>query len=369
MKRKGFTLIELLVVIAIIAILAAILLPALARAREAARRASCQSNLKQFGVIFKMYAGENDSQFPPPMTHRPRWNAHLQAFAAESLYPDYWNDISIAICPSDPRVDGQPPAFNFEIEEDWGQQVQDVEPWNDSARARETAEACRNALLSFPVSYAYCAYAVQSMDQFTDMSRRLAEMTWGAWQGDDAFYGVGRGNPHFAPGELADVNCPRWDHPGGSWEPGLYIAPVFDALDERTKNRFAASIASAGGVRTEDHFPSSYQRLREGIERFFITDINNPAAGSTGQSTLAVMWDCYGASTSSVIGGNDRQNVGETKTNHLPGGSNVLYMDGHVSFKRFNEGYPIAIRSELAGDNAAAVDSIKYATTRQGGEG
>jgi prepilin-type N-terminal cleavage/methylation domain-containing protein/prepilin-type processing-associated H-X9-DG protein len=64
--RRGFTLIELLVVIAIIAILAAILFPVFAQAREKARQASCQSNLKQLGLAFQMYSQDYDGGYPAP---------------------------------------------------------------------------------------------------------------------------------------------------------------------------------------------------------------------------------------------------------------------------------------------------------------
>ena len=108
-KQHGFTLIELLVVIAIIALLMAILMPTLQRVKEQARVIGCQSNLKQWTLIFSMYANDNDEKFPGWLDSPQTWPQQLK-----SLWPRHRDSNDLFMCPM-----AKKPASEFLDSSNW----------------------------------------------------------------------------------------------------------------------------------------------------------------------------------------------------------------------------------------------------------
>ena len=171
-----------------------------------------------------------------------------------------------------------------------------------------------------------------------------------AWVTTDnsAFYAMKKARQAYNNRICQGAPC-DWDSNLDLLNSTLAVSPPHNTLDPNVQNTgdsvydpHPRILGSAGG--------SVLYRMKEGVERFLITDINNPAGSALSQSSVPVYMDSFASALSVSMG---RQRLARVASfNHLPGGANVLFMDGHVEFLKFPGRHPItkyiAMKSVLA---------------------
>jgi len=193
-RRPKLTLIELGVAVGLITVLAAVLLPALARPREAARRASCANNLKQMGIVFKMYANESNGCWPPISPVPNNWMVDMRR-----VYPEYLSDLSVLICPSSPFAD----KYTFRLRDDY---------YHPGAPIGAYHPDCVSSLF-----YNYTGFTIQS----SEMAVALF----------DAYYGL---SPEVFADRDVQLNIPVWAvSDRGDGHPGVPVLWDRVSVDER----------------------------------------------------------------------------------------------------------------------------------------
>ncbi len=272
-----------MIVISILSILAALLLPALARAREMARRTFCNNNMKQIGLVMRMYADESGGNYPAGSLNgfygafrRLEWlgsqtTRNNFGIEANSIYPDYLEDFDIFVCPSSSN----------ELEDeltDWYTDLTLVERYLDETLTADprNVDVLNTILGERPdpdcmtsQHYIYLPHAVASEENLLFLF--------------DEYYRL------MAIGETTHFLGMDLDSPGNHG-PGK-------------QNKF--------------------YRVKYGVNRMFIEDVNRPGLTAIADTKIPLLFD-----TMTLYGRHVPNHV-------VPPGGNVLYMDGHVQYMRY----------------------------------
>ncbi len=269
---------ELGCAVVLLVILAAVFLPALHRPWEERRpHASCQNNLKQMGLVFRMYANESvGGLFPPmmvadvplvdcdatPPTETGKRGMMLAAPLVPTIYPEYISDPSVFLCPTD----------SISSKDEFTSPEGDSYFHEYCSQPRRGARAAGN-------SYAYTGYAYRAGDTEAREAAQLKSVL------GPVVEAAGRGEWTKAEGLVQeDISVPQEIVPPRAAEPKVY-------------------------------------RLREGIEKLLVTDVNNPSVMAKAQYEIWVM--------------HEKVHLNFKDFNHIPAGSNVLFLDGHVEYMRY----------------------------------
>ncbi|MGI6460737.1 MAG: prepilin-type N-terminal cleavage/methylation domain-containing protein [Candidatus Hydrogenedentales bacterium] len=286
MRNRGMSLLELLVILAILGLFVAILLPALAHAKGSKARYDCAANLKQLGLASAMFAAEDaHGKYPalyaartPFVTETGESTGNsaflvLPSLNPSDLYPEYINDTRAFVCPG--IAAGSPAGYAFDAAVD------------SSGRLLDDLGLGLAAQSYMYLGWAVDAIAPEAPQEPLDILGGAATLT--------------------APAQLV-----------------LGVGPVLDEI-RRSEDPAPAGldIPVSGGLGTNGD--TLIHRLRKGVERFGVTDINNAGATAKAEAALWVLAD--------------RVNMPED--DGFAFGANVLFKDGHVEFVSFGAKAPV----------------------------
>jgi prepilin-type processing-associated H-X9-DG protein len=343
-KNGGFSLREIVIAIALLGLFVTLMLPAIGRAREGMRRVNCANNLMQIGYALRLYTTESsDQKLPPVQIHvefpsmsNPNYTGDLTEFQYRFRY-DFAPSIGALYeegAPLDPKVLICPSDFQNDLRT--AQDFQCVmlnDSWDEGSRDF-IKEGCANDLDD---SYQYYGWV---FDKGGDPVTHSASILEASWRNPFAKprFDVDADPDFQVPVQMSATFAAMHRAAWGTTKADFFKTFTDETVNERT---WAASdaeydIGSKDFVEKDAWDPATFygngttntvHRLRGGVARFLVTDINSAEEARLTQSTIWVMHEKLALTPDGFF--------------HPPGGSNVLYLDGHVEFVAFDERAPV----------------------------